>query len=118
MKRKLLLAAVIIGAMGSLAAWADAPTDGQTYAAIDGYNCKDLWMYETGEDEFEQFPWGSTENSARSAAIDIDAGKVYVASYGDSKIYVFDLKTGEYENAVSITGGSGSFWMSQNCIHE
>ncbi len=124
MKKTLLLTAALLGSMGAMAAFAaDVPTDGQTYETIDGVKCVDLWMYEYGDGSFDNLPFAN-DNYARSAAIDINAGKVYVADYNNGNFYVFDLVTGEYEDAVTISttqGGSaltGGLWCCQICFDD
>ncbi len=107
--KKILLSASLL--MLSTAAF--AVTDGQTYAAANGFTCENLWIFDrfhTGTD-YEASPICS--NQSRTAATDGEYVYVTVNAtntgsqddpvYGQVHVHVYDLMTGAYVRDMPLT---------------
>lgn len=117
MKKFLLLGAAVLG-LSSMAT-AQNVVDGHTYAADTetGVTCKSKWIIDRKHtpEQFKSLQFVAEYGTrARSAAIDVANGKVYVGysktmNVTDSTtndfahLVVFDLKTGAYEKELPLT---------------
>lgn len=100
--KKLLLSASMLMLAG---ASAFAVTDGQTYEAIDGINCENLWVFDRQHTEsaYTANPiGGAAGKNARTATT--DGTTIYVGLSGETAtIEKFDFKTGAYLGSLALT---------------